>query len=122
MALLSSGAWIRNIRPPQPSLILTQKSELEKRGNHLEQEFKLDPRVSERTDSHTFASCEAIQVPTFFILIDYPDDVQKVKGTLEGGDDVYEGVPAKEQLNIFYPPQVKTFSLGENLTPPILLL
>jgi len=66
------------------------KSELEKRGNHLEQEFKLDPRVSERTDSHTFAVCEAIQ---------------KVKGTLEGGDDVYEGVPAKEQLNIFYPPQ-----------------
>ena len=39
-------------------------------------------------------------------MIYYPDDVQKVKGTLEGGDDVYEGVPAKEQLNIFYPPQV----------------
>ena len=44
-----------------------QAGELEKRGNHLEQEFKLDPRVSERTDSHTFAVCEAIQVCLFLI-------------------------------------------------------
>merc|ERR1712130_975695 len=62
----------------------------ERRGEHLEQEFRLDPRVSERTDSDTFAVCEA---------------VQKVDGTLAGGTDVYEGLPAREQMNIFYPPQ-----------------
>ena len=48
-------------------------------------------------------------------MINYPDDLQKVKGTLAGGGDVYEGVPAKEQMNIFYPPQVKIFSQGEHL-------
>jgi len=63
---------------------------LEKRGEHLEQEFKLDPRVSERTDSDTFAVCKADQ---------------EVDGTLAGGDNAHQGVPAQEQMNIFYPPQ-----------------
>ena len=40
----------------------TQVGDLEKRGEHLEQEFKLDPRVSERSDSDTFAVCKADQV------------------------------------------------------------
>ena len=42
--------------------ISTQTGDVEGRGGHLEQSFKLDPRVSERTDRHTFAVCEAVQV------------------------------------------------------------
>jgi len=75
------GKHVRNLIPV---------GDPERRGEHLEQEFELDPRVSERTDSDTFAVCEA---------------VQRVSGTLAGGDDAVKGDPAQEQMNIFYPPQ-----------------
>jgi len=48
--------------------------------------FRLDPRVSERTDSNTVVVCEAIQ-------------------KVPGSDDVVKGTPVQRQLNIFYPPQ-----------------
>ena len=46
------------------TIISTQVGNLEnKGGDHvLEQEFKLDARVSDRTDSDTFAVCKAVQV------------------------------------------------------------
>lgn len=69
---------------------LTPVGDLEKQGDHLEQEFKLDARVSDRTDSDTFAVCKA---------------VQKVPGTLAGDENVFKGAQAQQQLNIFYPPQ-----------------
>merc|ERR1712212_549452 len=50
------------------------------------QDFKLDPRVSERTDSNTFVVCEAIQ-------------------KVPGSDDVVKGTPIQRQLNLFSPPQ-----------------
>ena len=92
--------------------IWSQVGDLEKRGEHLEQEFKLDPRVSERTDTDTFAVCKAVQVhPTIMTLFfDYHNVLQEVKGTLAGGDDAYKGAPAQEQMNIFYPPQVRIFT------------
>ena len=54
------------ITSPQLEIVLTQIwtqiGDLERRGEHLEQEFKLDPRVSEQTYSDTFAVCGAVQV------------------------------------------------------------
>merc|ERR1719500_516287 len=52
------------------------------------QDFTLDPRVSERTDSITFVVCEAIQ-------------------KVPGSDDVVKGTPIQRQLNLFYPPQTR---------------
>ena len=97
--------------------IWSQVGDLERRGEHLEQEFKLDPRVSERTDSDTFAVCEAVLVhlTTMTLFYDNPDDLQEVKGTLAGDDDAYKGVPAREQMNIFYPPQVMIFTPGDKI-------
>ena len=97
--------------------MLTQVGNLEKRGEHLEQEFKLDPQVSERTDSDTFAVCEAVQVYLTMMTLfhDILDDLQEVEGTLAGGDDALNGVPAQEQMNIFYPPQVMIFRPGDKM-------
>jgi len=50
--------------------------------------FRLDPRVSERSDSNTFVVCEAIQ-------------------KVPGSDDVVKGTPIQRQLNLFYPPQTR---------------
>ena len=47
-------------------------------------------------------------------LRDANNDLQSVKGTLAGGNDAYKGVPAQEQMNIFYPPQVIVFTPGDN--------
>ena len=54
------------ITSPQLEIVLTQIwtqiGDLERRGSHLEQKFKLDPRVSEHTYGDTFAVCDAVQV------------------------------------------------------------
>ena len=47
------------------------------------------------------------------LFYDNPDNLQEVDGTLAGGDNAHQGVPAQEQMNIFYPPQVKIFTPGE---------
>ena len=72
------------------------------------QDFRLEPRVSERTDSNTFVVCEAIQVNPLFHNIRVSNgkavfEFQKVPGS----DDVVKGTPVQRQLNLFYPPQVK---------------
>ena len=72
------------------------------------QDFPLEPRVSERTDSNTFVVCEAIQVNPSFKNIRVSNgkavfEFQKVPGS----DDVVKGTPVQRQLNLFYPPQVK---------------
>jgi len=55
--------------------------------------------VPERTDRDTFAVCEAVQKA--------------------GGNVVYEGVIAQEQLNIFYPPQHQDIVyVGANVDEP----
>ena len=78
--------------------------------------FRLEARVSERTDSNTFVVCEAIQVTLFhksvpikerifcvIIMTECDAEHQKVPGS----DDVVKGTPVQRPLNIFYPPQVK---------------
>jgi len=78
---------------------LIPAGEGEGRGSHQERNFTLDPRVSERTDRDTFAVCEAVQKA--------------------GGNVVYEGVIAQEQLNIFYPPQHQDIVyVGANVDEP----
>jgi len=68
---------------PVRKLASLEGSTLDGRGM---QDFTLDPRVSERTDSNTFVVCEAIQ-------------------KVPGSDDVVKGTPIQRQLNLFYPPQ-----------------
>ena len=81
------------------------------------QDFTLDPRVSERTDSNTFVVCEAIQVTRFqmaFFQCDNNDTIESLHKDIftnvqkiPGSDDVVKGTPVQRQLNLFYPPQVK---------------
>jgi len=78
---------------------LIPAGDVQGRGSHQERNFTLNPRVPERTDRDTFAVCEAVQKA--------------------GGNVVYEGVIAQEQLNIFYPPQHQDIVyVGANVDEP----